>query len=45
MEQVEGINKIKRFKAKGDLYSILGLTKGAQEIEIKKAYRKVDFEF
>ena len=40
-EQVDGIKKIKRFKANGDLYSILGVTKGAQEIEIKKAYRKV----
>lgn len=40
-EQVDGINKIKRFKAKGDLYSILGVTKGADDVEIKKAYRKV----
>lgn len=42
-EQVDGINKIKRFKAKGDLYSILGVTKGADDVEIKKAYRKVIF--
>jgi DnaJ family protein B protein 12 len=40
-EQLDGINRIKRYKAKGDLYSILGVTKGAQDVEIKKAYRKV----
>ena len=40
-EQVDGITKIKRFKAKGDYYSILGVTKSAQDSEIKKAYRKV----
>ena len=40
-EQVEGIAKIKKHKAKGDLYAILGLKKGASDADIKKGYRKV----
>jgi hypothetical protein len=40
-DQVEGISRIKKYKAKGDLYAILGLKKGASDSEIKKGYRKV----
>ncbi|KAJ3102198.1 hypothetical protein HDU96_009715 [Phlyctochytrium bullatum] len=40
-DQVEGIKRIKDMKAKGDLYGVLGLQKGCEESDIKKAYRKV----
>ncbi|KAJ3326272.1 hypothetical protein HDV06_000148 [Boothiomyces sp. JEL0866] len=44
-EQVEGIKKIKSFKAKGDLYGILGLEKGCSDNDIKKAYRKLALKY
>ncbi|KAI8918421.1 hypothetical protein DFJ77DRAFT_293660 [Powellomyces hirtus] len=44
-EQVAGIKRIKACKGKGDLYEILGLTKGCSDAEIKKAYRKLALQF
>ncbi|KAJ3108965.1 DnaJ sub B member 14 [Phlyctochytrium planicorne] len=44
-EQVEGIKKIKAMKGKGDLYGVLGLEKGCEESEIKKAYRKLALQY
>jgi hypothetical protein len=40
-EQLDGIARIKKHKAKGDLYAILGLQKDCSPSDIKKAYRKV----
>ncbi|KAJ3088039.1 hypothetical protein HK102_009712 [Quaeritorhiza haematococci] len=44
-EQVEGITRIKKCKAKGDLYAILGLEKDCGDSEIKKAYRKLALQY
>ena len=40
-EQVEGINKIIKFKQQGNLYKVLDLQENCTESEIKKAYRKL----
>ncbi|KAJ3196208.1 DnaJ (Hsp40), sub B, member 12 [Irineochytrium annulatum] len=44
-DQTDGIKKIKAMKAKGDLYGVLGLEKGCEESDIKKAYRKLALQY
>ena len=40
-DQVQGIKKILSAKKSGDLYGVLGLEKGCNDNQVKKAYRKV----
>ncbi|KAI8923968.1 hypothetical protein BC831DRAFT_468017 [Entophlyctis helioformis] len=44
-EQAAGIKRIRAFKAKGDLYGILGLEKSCTDSDIKKAYRKMALQY